>query len=357
MAYTQKPTLKSTDKELLLFIHPQLKEKAKIIQGHSWDGNRGCWVYPRSKEVYDAILLEFGDGLVNELQQDQFVKKKPIDTGNDSLQGEIERLKAENARFSEKIRLYEQKEKKSFELSTPAHEKLQEIERANEGLKLEIVRQKGENANLRERIGLYVESEKRSLELSKSTDERLLETENELNAVKGKLTIRQKDLSEIKRQNLSLSSIIDNLKIDANDINSSNNTVEQAIKDIALTATGKDKNFNNFLSQVRLDASLPILVQSRLEKMLRAVLEISEDDRPYNTSEIIQKSINTCKLSKEAVDLAYTIRNQRNATAHVENEYVYEKTAQARSVLCLCAFALLWPEIPEKSCLLPRINS
>ena len=357
MAYSNTPTLKSTDKEFLLYIHPQLKEKAKIIQGHFWDGNRGCWVYPRSKQVYDAILIEFGGALVIELQQEQDVVKKPIDTSNDNLQREIERLKAENARFSERIWSFEQNEEKSLGLSKSSHEKLLEIERVNQSLKHEIVVQKSENAKSRERIGLYIESEKRSLELSKSTDERLLEIEKELNSLKSKLTIRQKELLEMKRQNLSLSTIIDNFKIDANDLNSSNNTVEQIIKDIALTATGKDKNFNNFLSQVRLDASLPILVLSRLEKMFRAVLEISDDDRLYNTNDIIQKSINACKLSKEAVDLAHTIRNQRNATAHVENEYVYEKTSLARSVLCLCAFALLWPEIPEKSTLLPRINS
>ena len=44
------------------------------------------------------------------------------------------------------------------------------------------------------------------------------------------------------------------------------------------------------------------------------------------------------------IDMAHLIRRQRNTVAHAE---AYEKTYQARSVLCLFAIALLWPELPE----------
>jgi hypothetical protein len=60
-----------TEEELLLFIHPALKERASAIGGYKWDAERRCWVYPRTRRVYDALVAEFGDDLHMEKGSDE----------------------------------------------------------------------------------------------------------------------------------------------------------------------------------------------------------------------------------------------------------------------------------------------
>jgi hypothetical protein len=49
-----------TDTEYLLWIHAKEKERAKRIPGASWDNSRGCWVFPRTRQVRDKLQAEFG---------------------------------------------------------------------------------------------------------------------------------------------------------------------------------------------------------------------------------------------------------------------------------------------------------
>lgn len=66
--------LKETETEYLLFIHYSQKERAKKIEGRQWDQSRKCWVYPKNRSVYDALIAEFGDKLNHTV-----VKSEPIE--------------------------------------------------------------------------------------------------------------------------------------------------------------------------------------------------------------------------------------------------------------------------------------
>jgi hypothetical protein len=60
-----RPTrLEQTETEYLLYIPPSQKERAKGIPDWWWDGDRGCWQYPRNLKAYNALIAEFGDELV-----------------------------------------------------------------------------------------------------------------------------------------------------------------------------------------------------------------------------------------------------------------------------------------------------
>lgn len=60
---TSEIRIEQTDNEYLLYIPFDQKERAREIEGRRWDGERKCWVYPRSKRMYHALVSEFGADL------------------------------------------------------------------------------------------------------------------------------------------------------------------------------------------------------------------------------------------------------------------------------------------------------
>lgn len=65
--------LTETDDRYLLHIDKSQKERAKAISGRCWINSHKAWGYPKTQEVYEALLAEFGDGL-----DDQTVKQRPL---------------------------------------------------------------------------------------------------------------------------------------------------------------------------------------------------------------------------------------------------------------------------------------
>ena len=55
--------LEETSSEYLLYINASLRQRAKRIEGRTWDSRRRCWVYPRTLQIYRSIIAEFGDSL------------------------------------------------------------------------------------------------------------------------------------------------------------------------------------------------------------------------------------------------------------------------------------------------------
>jgi hypothetical protein len=90
---TKRVTLQESDSEYLLYIHASLKERAKKIKPHVWNGTRRCWAYPHSPQVYQEIKAEFGRELVDETSQ----YPAPDTHDATSLTVEIAILRAENA--------------------------------------------------------------------------------------------------------------------------------------------------------------------------------------------------------------------------------------------------------------------
>lgn len=89
---SQSVTLRESSSEYLLSIHASLKERAKKIEPHKWDGTRRCWVYPHLPQIYLAIKAEFGTELVDETSQYATPETSAITVLND----EIARIRAEN---------------------------------------------------------------------------------------------------------------------------------------------------------------------------------------------------------------------------------------------------------------------
>jgi len=105
-----------------------------------------------------------------------------------------------------------------------------------------------------------------------------------------------------------------------------------------------DPKYASLLKRLRLDESLPLIVQRELEKELRSLIGLSKNDNSLDMFGLIKEAADLEALPRDAIDLAHTIRKQRNIVAHRDT---HEKTYQARIILCLFASSLLWPELPE----------
>ena len=292
MPYPSKPILKSSDSEFLLFIHPVIKERAKVISGYRWDSIRKCWVYPKTQRVYKALISEFGDelhivGKVKPTPALDVPLKSPSDTQNEALQEEINRL--------------------------------------------------------REQIKKFSQPDKDAIKQEKTLRDLISSREKELSEFRQELLNAEKELHKTKRELLKANTEIQTLRL-SHKSRKSNTSLENILKEVALDATGNDSNFSSLLTRIKLDESLPLIIQRETENELRKLLGIPREDKSLNMFNLIQQASDTEILPRDAIDLAHTIRKQRNIVAHRDT---YEKTYQARIILCLFAAALLWPELPE----------
>ena len=66
-----RPLLRETPKHYCLYVQRSQKRRAMAIPEYRLDPRRGCWVYPKLRYIYDAILKEFGKNLCNEASRPQ----------------------------------------------------------------------------------------------------------------------------------------------------------------------------------------------------------------------------------------------------------------------------------------------
>ncbi|MHB1318475.1 MAG: hypothetical protein ACYCYF_07660 [Anaerolineae bacterium] len=308
MLYPDKPTLTQTETEFLLFIHPEIKERAKVIRGYRWDPERRCWVYPRTKQVWDALVSEFGE----ELGKASRVKAGSVEPAPSfaSLQERIEELEQENAGLRQAL-------SDSVDVIVDADLDRAATEQA------ELVRQRDEaRSQLTAARALYeaqiadLQRETRAAQAQRAS------VEDELGGARESLARLQAQLVERSR----------------------GSSLEAQLKGMAMEATGNDSGFTAVLDTLEISDNLALKAGRLLEGQLRALLKVPERDRTLDLYDLIQQAADYELLPRDAIDMAHLIRRQRNVIAHAE---AYEKTYQARSVLCLFAIALLWPELPE----------
>ncbi len=298
MTYPSKPTLAGSNNEFLLFIHPSIKDRAKVVSGYRWDTERRCWVYPKTQQVYKALISEFGDK-INILD----TAKSPASTipavasvavtpdadliqKNKTLQDEVQQLKEQ----------------------------------------LNTIAKTGRNVSEQENL------------LRKSAEM----LEKDLSKTRQDLLAIEKELHEAKRELLKANTQIETLQLSHQAIKS-NASLENILKQVALDATGNDRKFSLLLAKIKLDESLPLIIHREIENDLREFLNIPPNEKGFDMFGLIQQATDNELLSKDAIDLAHTIRKQRNILAHRD---AYEKTHQARIILCLFAAALLYPDLP-----------
>ncbi|MEZ4870462.1 MAG: hypothetical protein R3C14_54540 [Caldilineaceae bacterium] len=281
--------LKQTETEYLLSIHASQKERAKSVNGWRWVPERRCWVYPRNARTYDALIAEFGDDLV------------------------------------------------SLSVTRPAHA----IDAATQAadLQKENVSLKDDLRQIQQQIAQI--SEKQSDSIVGDLKKSLLESESELAVIKYKLQEQEKVLNEKAIACANASEKIVQLRKQLQSLQSANN-FEKLIKGAAKGATGGEHKFELLVDSLNLNETLPISLVSKLEEELRLMLNLS--DPGLRLHDLLVQARDAELLPQDALDLAHIIRKQRNLLAHGS---VYNKTHEARILLCLFAAALLWPELPE----------
>jgi Homing endonuclease associated repeat len=107
----------------------------------------------------------------------------------------------------------------------------------------------------------------------------------------------------------------------------------------AKEASGQNIKFCLVIDKLPLDKSFPIDLAKELERELRRVLNCN--DRDATLGLLIRKASDTDAITDMGVDLAHTIRKQRNFVAH---EPTNQQSLQAQIYLCLFSAALLWQE-------------
>jgi hypothetical protein len=107
----------------------------------------------------------------------------------------------------------------------------------------------------------------------------------------------------------------------------------------AKEASGQNNKFRVLIDKLPLDQSFPIDLAKELERELRRILNCN--DRDATLGLLIRKASEANAITDMGVDLAHTIRKQRNFIAH---ERIDRKSLQAQIYLCLFSAALLWQE-------------
>jgi hypothetical protein len=289
MGHTKKIILAQSDNNFLLFIHYKFKDRAKSISGYKWDSSRKCWLFPKNKNTYDAIIGEFGSELIMEgISRSEILSKSPtiseMVVQNENLKNELGKIQ------------------KSLEL----------ISKTGNKNNNELEKKLAENENL-------------ILEKTKhisSLENKVFNLDNELTETRNRLNASQ----------------------ERNKVELGFDEFEKQVFDLAVDATGGDKKFINLIDNLKLNNELPNKITKSLSNELFKMLDINPFDRDYNLARLLEEARDSQDLENDAFYLSQTIRRQRNIVIH---ESVHEKTYQARNLLCIFAAALVWPELPE----------
>ena len=203
--------INETDNEYLLKIPPWQKERAKEIDGRRWDPERKVWVYPRTPQIYRALLTEFGD-------DSQAAITLP---GTPTIAPATAKLEEQNADL---------------------HKQLQVLNGQVEGL-------------------LSAKSDEDKTAAFQSTIARQQAEIAELKRAD------ESNTTEIARLNKAIETAEQQVtKIDASDF-------EKSLIEIAIACTGNNQEFAKNLRQTGVTDKLPIEFQKILIKRLRTVLK------------------------------------------------------------------------------------
>jgi hypothetical protein len=286
-----------TDREYLVTVPFDHRERAKAIDGRSWDPELKCWRYPKTAKTYDALLAEFGDDLVTL----DVRRPEPI-PGDDA-----ERLRRRDTDPA---------------IQSQVDQLTSEIRRLRNSVAPEADRHRLEQAyrvTLREAEGLQLRLRDRMQEL--------LDLRRELDVVSGEAARLRDEVSALKESG-------------PRKVESEPNMVEQ-LREAAILATGRDPVYTSMLAAVPLKNDFTVELVKRLEDCLKRMVHSSTNSTLYD---LIQMSRDAEKLTADQADLAHTIRRQRNILAHERED---PRVQTGRMYLTLFASALLWPYLPE----------
>ena len=276
--------LTETNNEYLLAIPAVQKERAKGIQGRRWDPQRLRWVYPRTSRTYHALVAEFGDDLTRESV-----------------------------------------------FSHPSSDRKQE-----DGERQAI-------ADLQEKVEGISQTMSKLLRFLSDTDneraETLMRQDEEIQFLRNQLAERDEEGHALQDKYDQLKEEYDRLSGEPSEQPYSDR--DEVVMEMAMEAMGHDRVFGEQLRNLRIDGTLPLKIASLMEGHLKNLLQ-SEGPLSGLLREVDDNEI----LDRFAVDIAHTLRKQRNKVAH-PGEPEDPRIEKGRALFCLFGAALLFPELPE----------
>jgi hypothetical protein len=88
--------LREYDRNFLLKVPFEDRERAKGISGRRWDPHGKVWVYPKSRAMFDSLMQEFGEELKGtKVQRPQEGEESASQAVVASLQRSIESLETQ----------------------------------------------------------------------------------------------------------------------------------------------------------------------------------------------------------------------------------------------------------------------
>jgi hypothetical protein len=300
--------LRETPTEFLLSIPMQQRDRAKKIEGRAWDGQRKAWVYKRTRRALDELLLEFGDELI---------------------------IEAPNV-----LRLLE----KGSASSSP--ESVDEVridvvpDPAGNGSSVVTVEQELAEQRIEDMLRTLQDKIDELHEKSSYSPSPTVPLERELQT---KLSEKTAELEAARRQIYELEAEL----VSARGRLNKATDVEEALLVVVQTMFPSDANILAIARSVLHNNDLPVTLARKLELDLRAKLN---EYGMVSFHELINKAGEANHLSQEGIDLAHSVRKQRNMALHDANrpDASVKSARLARNLFCLSAMRLVLRELGRK---------
>ena len=356
-----KKILRESPTEYFLQVPYAEKDRAKRIEGYTWNGVQKCWVFPKSERAHNSIVSEFGDEL-----EDLTIRKVPshqspqndlpshsnIQLGSPSANLGRSTAPAQVSRLPSTV-----SQDGLSELATIGVE-LRWQKRENLRLENELEKLRQDNTRLiAENASKPSEQDASALiQTVSDSNRRASELEQRLTQYKSKmkelLTERNEMIDEIEegeRENTKLSSLLSDARIEnervlrlLSDAEPTSQTHEFLVS-LAIRASEGDASFAKMVKGQHISEGLAILISSELEKKLTRLLK--QPVRTVDLFQILRQAEDEQVLSSDLFDLAHLIRRQRNFVAHNSGG---RTIMIGRVLLVLFAAALLWPHLPKQ---------
>lgn len=290
--------LEETEIEYLLFIHYKRKNLARKVPDSHWDAQRLCWVFPKTRRHYDALVERFKDELPRrpEPPSPSAVDYRTLSKEERALAKGVGELRS----------VIETRAKKDV----AAEHLISRLEKTEDDLKKALVR---------------VNEQALECEQARQNNKKLRNQIERLEA--------ERDAAQLKASGRE--AIEPKIRDD-----------HELLKTYALTATGDDPVFRDLLGIISLDSRSPLVIADKLTFALRKL--VGDSFATAELFDLIKEADQRRLLSGAAVNCAHVIRVQRNLIAHPGEEIeIDERAMKGRIALCLFAAAVVWPELPE----------
>lgn len=290
------------DQHFLVRIHPDLRERAKQIQGRQWDGNRRVWVYPKNPRTYAALVEEF------KADSDNFTIQPPAVGPSTPMKSPFD--------------------------DTLDHEFEEQI--------LEEIRSLGDIGQGQDRIYSELERIRIVLEILKD------ETLNQTRTLEEVLEHQADPPSD---QNLAVQPV--EVPPDSLDLTKQKEIelLEKSLVFIAYCASGKKQSFLDWVSQhepLRKPSAFVTRTHEYIKRQLMKLL--GEESLRAKFGELVQR-IKDEKLiyygqedsPPSPVNILLTLNSHRNRFGHAD--LIEQGEEWSRSILYLMNLAMVWPKV------------